>query len=267
MRNAGMRTMAGAGSVMVVLLLAGCTATQSAGDDNLSQGYTALSAREFDQAIAQADAHLRAEPAGEGSAEALYLKGRALEAKPAAAPQESAANLAAARKVYIQALGTDPKQPLLGYIHTSLANVCYFQEDYASAIREWTSAYDQLESPELRAWTLYRIGLCHQRLGKFDLADRTFASVQAHYPNTLPAQRAKEHQGARGFVVQIGVFSQPALADRAIAGLRQQGLLGSRTPDAQGRQVVRIGPVASYAEARSIKSRLSASHPDALILP
>ena len=138
----------------------------------------------------RADAFLQKTPAGPGSAEALYLRGRAMEQKPAHSNAEAHANLQSAREAYIQALQRNPSPQLEAYIHSSLANVAYFQDDYSSTAGEWKIAYDKLSDPGIRSWVLYRIGLCDQRMGQFSDADKVFASVSENYPNTVPAQRA-----------------------------------------------------------------------------
>ena len=126
---------------------------------------------------------------------------------------------------------------------------------------------DQLDKPETKSWVLYRIGLCQQRLGRFADADKTFAAVQQGYPNSVPAQRAAERQGARSFYVQVGTFSSPAGADKTVAALRAQGTMPEKTVDAKGRHIVRVGPLASFQQAQSVKQRLAGSYPDAMIIP
>ena len=66
--------------VAIVVLIAGCNSDNNA-KQNLSAGYRALEERQFDEAMARADQHLAESPGRSGSAEALYLKGRALEQK------------------------------------------------------------------------------------------------------------------------------------------------------------------------------------------
>src|SRR5688500_18707642 len=145
----------------------GCAAKPDA-TDQLEQGYADLESRHYDAAIAKADAFLAANTTGgAGSAEALYLRGRALEQKGAANPHEARQNLQSARSAYVDALTREPSPELEGRIRASLANVAYFQDDYTAALNQWSTAYDKLDVPETRAWVLYRIGLCHQRLGKF----------------------------------------------------------------------------------------------------
>ena len=62
----------------IVLFVSGCGPDQQAKRD-LTVGYDALEAQQYDQALAAADAYLHQRPNGAGTAEALYLRGRALE--------------------------------------------------------------------------------------------------------------------------------------------------------------------------------------------
>jgi outer membrane protein assembly factor BamD (BamD/ComL family) len=254
--------------LLAMVSLCACTPTDPPADQTvLNEGYAALERKEYDQAIARAEAFLRAQPAGNGSAEALYLKGRALEEKPATTEAESRANWQAARLAYIQALEQRPSSRVEAYIRTSLANVAYFQDDYSTALQQWSSAYEQLDRPEVQAWVLYRMGLCQQRMNRFEQADKTFAQVQQRYPNSLPAQRAREHQGARDFHVQLATFSTSTLADRAAAALRGKGTIPQVARNANGQYTVRVGPVRTYAEAKTLRSRFLGEYPDAFIVP
>jgi TolA-binding protein len=256
-----------------MLIVATCIVTSSgcasngAAKNELAAGYQSLDQHKYDQAIQQADAFLAKNPTGAGSAEALYLRGRAYEQKTAASPHESKANLQSARSSYVESLNRRPNNQLETHIRTSLGNVAYFQDDYGTALAQFNAALPRLENPETRAWTLYRMGLCQQRLGQFDLADQTFAAVQKEHPGTLPAQRAKEHAGARAFYVQLVTFKSAASADRETAALRREGFEPTRVATAQGYQQLRVGPVNSYAQAMSLKTRFTDKYPDAIIVP
>ena len=284
MRNRN--TLLAATLIMVALAAAGCAAkdrsTTSAGHDPartagrqspqilLDEGYRALENQQYNEAIAKADAAFAAAaPHGEGTPEALYLKGRSFEAKNAAGVTEdqATANLQAAREAYIKALGENPRQPLNAYIRTSLGNVAYFQDDYQTAISQLTTAYDNLDRDDLKAWALYRTGLSQQRLAQFEQADKTFAAVQQKHPSSLPAQRAREHVGARAFYVQLATYAQPATADKAVADLKKQGVTATRVQSPQGNAYLRVGPIASYNQALYTRSRFLSKYPDALIIP
>lgn len=246
-------------------LLIGCAQDKQAKAE-LTEGYAALDAQQYDQAISQADAYLNAHPTGAGTAEALYLRGRAFEIKVARNPGEAKSNLQSARSAYIEALSRNPAPKLEALIHTSLANVAYFQDDYANAAQEWTIAYDKLDDESTKSWVLYRIGLCKQRLNQFSDADQIFANVQQRYPNTDPARRAKEHQGARSFSVQLATYASAASADTAVASLARDGVKATKQA-AAGRTVVVAGPFSSYQQALSLKARYATTYPDAIIRP
>ncbi|MEO6435243.1 MAG: SPOR domain-containing protein [Tepidisphaeraceae bacterium] len=235
----------------------------------LGEGYRALEQKEFNQAISKADQILSSYSQREGSAEALYLKGRSFEGKNAAGvtADEAKANLQSAREAYIAALQKNPSQPLQSYLQASLGNVAYFQDDYSTALGQFRAAQDKIESPDLKGWLLYRVGLCQQRVGQFDEADKTFAEVAKVYPDTEPARRAREHAGARAFHVQFATFASAQSAQAAATQLRAQGLPATTVPGPQGRAFLRVGPVSSYAQAQYYKTRFAEKYPDALIVP
>ena len=260
-------TRASAIATMLVFAIAtGCASTKSARDE-LNAGYQSLDQKQYDRAIAQADAFLAKNPTGAGTVEALYLRGRALEAKTALNPAEAKSNLQAARAAYVEALSRKPATHLETNIRTSLANVAYFQDDYATALNQFNAALPRIENDDTRSWTIYRVGLCQQRLGQFEQADATFAAVEKEFPGTVPAQRAREHAGARSFYVQLATFKTAANADKASAALRREGVEPVRRANAQGYQLVQVGPVTSYAQALSLQKRFADRYPDAIIIP
>lgn len=195
------------------------------------------------------------------SAEDLYKQGRAIEDRVSGSDAEARANLQQARTIYIRALGAKPSDRLEAYIRAGLGNVAFYQDDYATAVQQWATAYDRLDDPNLKAMTLLRMGMAQQRLGRFDQADRTFLTLQQQFPQSSAAQVSRTKYGVHQFYVQLAVFQQPALADKAVLQLRKDGFAPSRLTDAQGRQVIRVGPARSYAEALGIKSRVTAAYP------
>jgi tetratricopeptide (TPR) repeat protein len=251
---------------MGVLLLSGCTGG-SAGRDGLQAGFRALEMQQYDQALSHADNHLRHTPRGPGAAEALYLRGRVHEQRPAASSQQARRDYETARAAYSSALALTNAPALEANLRAGLANAAYWLEDYSTAATQWQMAYTRLPTTDAKAWTLYRIGLCQQRLGQFNQADATFATVQQRYRGTLAAQRAAERQGSRAFAVQLAVYSTPALADQTVASLQGQGAPVQRSVDSLGRQIVRVGPVSSYEQARLLRDRFVGSFPDAYIIP
>jgi TolA-binding protein len=266
MRNSFLQWISVSVLTIVSIAASGCGPDQQAKRD-LTVGYDALEAQQYDQAIASADAYLQQRPNGVGTAEALYLRGRGLEQRTVHSNAEAQANLQAARSAYIEALSKNPSPKLEAYLHTSLANVAYFQEDYGAAEQEWTKAYEQLDDEGLKSWVLYRVGLCRQRMDHFSEADQIFATVQQKYPNTVPAQRAREHQGARAFTVQFATFASPANADTAIAGFRRDGVNVLKQTDRQGRAIIVSTPQPTYRQAQALKARYALTYPSAIILP
>jgi TolA-binding protein len=253
------------------LALMGCAASQSASGtpkDDLNSGYEALAQKQYDKARNTADAFLTRYPEGPGRAEAYYLRGRAIydRLSDSGSSSTNSADLQEARTAYIRALEASPSPALDAHIRADLGNVAFFQDDYVTALQQTTAAYEKLDKPEDKADALYRVGRCQQRLGHFEEADHTFASVQQQFPATRAATDAKRRQGARGFWVQLATYRQPAEADRATGTLRQQGITPQTSKTPTGQTVVRV-PAKSLAEARQIKSRFAGIYPDALIQP
>lgn len=231
------------------------------------QLYTA--SPDYNHITQAADAYLVEQPDGMDAADALYLKGRALEERGQRSPT-GPQDFTAAYGFYSQALARSPRPGLEGLIHTGMGNVLYFQERYAAAINELSAGYEKLEKEWDKAWALYRIGLCNQRLGKWEEADRMFASVTTTYASIIDAAtRAREHQGARAFWVQVGKYINIQLAEAQIAELKKQNLPAARFADVsgQGIQFVRVGPYPTYDAAKGARQRVVGKYPGAVILP
>lgn len=250
------------------LLLIGCVDAPSR--DRLNQGYQALDAHRYDDAGAAANDYLTKHPAGPGAAEAFYLQGRAYELRATEsheAEPAARADLDAARTAYSKGLTLEASPRVKALLHSGRANVAYFQEDYAIAASEWQTAYPNLKDEDAKAWALYRVGLSQQRLGSFKQADDTFTLVQEQYPSSEAAGRATTRIGAKAFYVQIGAYESAAYAQKAVDTLVRAGLPTSSIPEAANRHVVRVGPAATYADAKALRTRVIGEYPQAIILP
>jgi tetratricopeptide (TPR) repeat protein len=234
-----------------LLLLSACSSNPQS-RQQLDAGESALQNRQYDQALRDAEAD--------------YLRGRALENRPKPDPTAALQDLAAARSAYTAALSHQPSRQLEPILHGQLGNVSFYMDDYAAAHREWTLAYGSITDPQLKESLLYGIGVCQQRLGRFADADQTFEKVQAAYPNTDYAQRARAHQGVSGFYVQVGAFRQSDDADRAAAAIRAVGSLPLMTVR-NNLTIIRTPDVPTYAQAMELRSRLKVQYPDARVMP
>jgi len=256
-------------SSLLLLLAMGCAPRQ--GEARLRDGYKLLDSPRPDYVAmsAAADAYLAEKPTGPGAGEALYLRGRAFEEKSQRDITSPERDLAQAHAAYQQALAQSPRPAVEGLIHAGIGNVLYFQNRYAPAVTELTAALPKLEREDDKAWATYRIGLCQQRSGQWESADQTFAKVRQLFPGTEQARRAAEHQGARGYYVQVGAYAAAAQADAAVADLKKQGLTVGKFADSSkpGVQLVRVGPLASYAAAVGVKERVWKTYSGAMIVP
>jgi outer membrane protein assembly factor BamD (BamD/ComL family) len=256
-------------TLLFLTLTSGCAAPNGP-REKLAAAYTQLDGPNPDtaQIIAASDEYLQANPNGPAAADALYLHGRALEAQAAHDVSNAARDSADAYNYYSQALTQKPRPALEGLIHVGMGNILYFQDRYAAALTEFTTGYEKLERDNDKAWTLYRMGLCAQRLGNWSQADRDFAAVQQTYPNTVQAQRAREHQGATNFWVQAGTYANPTMAESATNDLKKQGLPAQRFQDnARHVQYVRVGPFTNYETAAGTRQKILPKYRDAIIIP
>jgi outer membrane protein assembly factor BamD (BamD/ComL family) len=256
--------------LVAAIAAAGCTNDKES-RDNLTAGYQQLqnSSRddEFADALARADAQIAKNPQGKGTADAYYLRGRALEQRVKHSEQQAASDLAQARQSYVEALSRSPDAKLEQYIRVSLGNVCYWQDDYVAALQEWSRVAGKLDDPALDAFAFYRVGLCEQRLGNFSGADQTFAKVAQKYPGTEAAIRAQQHSGFKFFSVQLATFANPNSADDAVKALAKDRVNPKHVVDATGKHIVMIGPANTYQQALQLKNRYVTRYPTAVIVP
>jgi len=262
------------GVLLAISLAAGCSDAPTPQDRvTLHSGYQALNQRDYDGAMSAAEKFLRNHPPGvPGSAEALYLEGRVYEQRATSnervgSDTQSKMDLQSARAAYVKALQAPAEPRLVALIHSGVANVAYFQEDYTTAMNEWAVAFPDLSDSEAKAWALYRIGICQQRLGRFDQADNSFNSVRQQFPRSVSAERASLHLGARAFYVQVGAFTDIANANKIAANLQSQGFHAARAVGPSGQTEVRVGPAYTYADAKQLQARLLGGYPTSTIEP
>jgi len=247
------------GNLLIILTLAatGC-ADDPRSRQELATGEQALAAQQYDQAIGHANSVVTTgDPAY--LARANYLRGRAIEASAV-----TGRDLERARQAYALALTQHPSRALEAQLHGHLGNASFYQDDYATALQEFTLANAQLQPPDEKV--LYLIGVCQQRLGRFIDADRTFQQVQQQYPRTEAAGWARTLEGARGFYVQVGAFSSDADAQRAAAAVASVGAIPTKTMH-NDLTVIRTVDVRSWNTAMQLRARLISQYPDAQVKP
>jgi tetratricopeptide (TPR) repeat protein len=249
----------------LTLLLASCTGDLQSRQE-LNSGKQALDSGQTDNAIRAADAVISSNDTP-ALAEAYYLRGYAIETRPKADNAAAAHDFAMARESYSHGLTYDPRPTIAARLHVQLGNVCYYQEDYSAAVPELTTAYALLDSSQPKDLVLYHIGICEQRLGRFDDADRTFQRVQQEYPNCAYAAPARSHQGIRGFYVQLGAYSQSRDVDNAARAIAAAGSAPLKTSSQRGLTIIRTADVPSYGQAEQLRDRLAAQYPDARVMP
>ena len=88
----------------------------------------------------------------------------------------------------------------------------------------------------------------------------------AQNPDSEPASRAAQHEGATGFYVQVGTFTDFMNANRTVSSLKTQGLT-AEVVALPTEEVVRVGPLPTFADARAMQIRLIAKYPGAEVVP
>ena len=250
-------------SLIASALCSGCTPHEQA----LRASATALKQNDYDQAIILANDAMEEKLTSQEAAEALYLRGRAFEERPACSQGQLESNLQAARNSYVEALRHSPSKRLNTYIHASLGKVAFFQDDFGTASQQLWLAYGELDNPELKAASLYYMGKAQQRSGQFQDADQTFANVSQRFADTQWAKKAAASRGIRAFYVQLGVYINPKSADTVIKTMQQRGIQPARATDSQGRYLLKAGPFGSYAQAKQARQRLQDLFQDAFVTP
>jgi TolA-binding protein len=250
--------------ILCLLLLAACTGDAQS-RQQLHAGKLALDAQDYTQAIRDADAVLASGDSA-AFAEAYYLRGCAIEWRQKNGYAASASDLSLARDSFTHGLNCDPRPVLAARLHAELGNVCYYQEDYSTAVRQLAIADGQTSDPQTKDLILYRIGIGQQRLGRFEDADHSFQLLQQEYPHSPYCAGARAHQGIRGFYVQVGAYSQLSDIDRAASAVAAAGSVPLKTTG-KGLTIIRTADVPSFAQAEQLRQRLARQYPDARVMP
>jgi tetratricopeptide (TPR) repeat protein len=256
-------SLSNAGFWFLVLLTACADNPQS--QQQLSAGKQALQAQQYDPAIRDADAVIAAGDSPD-LAEAYYLRGYAIENRPKPGTADAIRDLSLARESYTNGLSHDPAPAVAGRLHAQLGNVAFYQDDYSTALREFNAAYTLVDDPQNKPLILYHMGVCEQRLGRFDDADRTFQRVEQQYPGSEYVPYARSREGIRGFYVQVGVYSKQSDIQKAASAVASAGSAPLKTND-KGLTVIRTSDVPSYDQAQDLKERLASRYPDARVMP
>jgi len=254
----------GFGFLIFAVLIASCTGSPQSRQD-LNSGKQALDSGQNDDAIRDADAVISSNDAP-ALAEAYYIRGYAIETRPKPDNAAATRDFGMARESYTRGLNCDPRPAIAGRLHVQLGNVCYYQEDYSAAIPELNAAFNLLDVSQPRDLVLYHIGICEQRLGRFEDADRTFLRVQQNYSASAYAAPAKAHQGIRGFYVQLGAYSQPRDIEAAARAVAAAGSAPLKVSE-KGLTVIRTADVPSYGQAQQLREHLARQYPDARVMP
>ena len=154
----------------------------------LKTGYNAFQSQDYDDALADAEKFLQHTPTAPVPPRHIIWKAVSTQTGTGARRGSDAAktNLDAARTAYTRALTVPSAPKVQALVYAGLANIAYHVDDYGTAVREWQVSYAAIEPLEAKAWVLYRIGVCQQRLGWFPQADRSLVG-----PHEFPRLRTR----------------------------------------------------------------------------
>ena len=127
-----------------------------------------------------------------------------------------------------------PPNDARALLRSGIATVDWYEEDYAGALREWQMSYENLGKDDYKAWVLYQIGRCQQRLGMFREADASFRDVEKFYPGSMAAAKSATRIGMNAFYVEVVEFSDLNSAEQTAGKLRKDG--HARQPHDRRRQ-------------------------------
>jgi tetratricopeptide (TPR) repeat protein len=248
---------------LLLFALPGCEGPAGNVQADLRAGEQAYRARDYGQAIGRTSAVVRAGRAGPELTRALYVRGMALALVGRRA--EAYADLQRAVRE-----GQDPE--LRWQAHGALGVLYFEDEQWGAAARVFQDAIDRMPAaPPLDAY-LWRLGLCHERQGRWSTATSTFARLQERFPQGSYAEQAGRRLRLRptAYSIQCGVFAQRANAERLTNELRQKGLAVAVRPEPRPDgeySAVLEGSYGTYDEAAQALARVRSVIPEAVLWP
>lgn len=119
---------------------------------------------------------------------------------------------------------------------------------------------------------LFRLGLCHERMGRWLDAQQPYQRIVTQFPTGRYASQAERRISLQAghFAVQAGVFSEPSHAERVVTELRADGLpafVRREARDGATYNVVIVGRYDSYDEATRMLARVRGYVPGAQLWP
>ena len=234
-----------------VLCLAGCTQGVTREQRAwLDEGRGAYERQDYVRAIPSLDRFLSEAPPGSDTPEALYLRGMC-RAQTGRRPD-------AYSDLHRAALLASKNTELAWRTYLVLGTLYFEDEKWDPAAQSYRAALERMPEPPAppRDHVLFRLGLCHERLGQWSFALRFYGDLARQFGSGPYAEGAQRRLELRTdhFAIQAGAFRTRANAENLVADLGRKGLHAAIHEESRNRTpiyIVLIGSYASYDEARS----------------
>ena len=253
-------------AVVLTCLLSGCAGSglTTAQQADLDQGLACYERNDYGRALAQLDRFLGEVEEGPEVAQALYIRGLCNA-------QLGRRSSAYADLHRCAELPTDTDIAWRNYI---VLGTLYFEDEkWVQAAQSLRAAADRMPNAPPKDFVLFRLGLCHERMGQWQAALGFFGEIPRLFTSGayLKAAQRRLRIKASHHAVQCGAFGEKANAQKLVTDLEQQGLEPYIFEETRGRAplyVVLVGKYQSYDDVRGQLSMIKQHFvDDALLWP
>jgi TolA-binding protein len=248
-----------------VLVLSGCASGLTEQQRMwLAQGQEYYEGEDYTRAIDQLSRFLDEVQDGPEVARALYLRG----VSHARAGQRAQAYADLRRCV---ATPTDADAVWRAYV---VLGTLHFEDgQWREAAQNLRAAAERMPAKPPKDAVLYRLALCHERLGEWQRASELYSEITRFYTGGQYAEAAHRRLqlNANYFAVQCGAFRDRGNAETRRAELEGKGLEAYIHQEIRGRTpmyIVLVGRYAAYEQALSQLAMIQREFvPDAILWP
>ncbi len=250
-------------TTLVGLVLCGCQGMTQQQRAWLTEGERSFDAGRYDEAIRSLTRFVGEAGDQPELGRALYVRGlayaRSQQREPARADLAQCVRVTEDREVRWRA-------------YSVLGTLDYEDERWESAGRAYAAAVELAPAVPPTDTLLFRLGVCHERTGRWDAARAAFERVVREYPAGVMAEAAGRRVQIRAghFAVQCGVFARETNANQQVLELERAGVSAyvKREPrHGVMMYVVLVGRYAEYEEALRELGRIKGHVPTAVLWP
>jgi tetratricopeptide (TPR) repeat protein len=213
----------------------------------LSQGQAFYERNDYGRAIEQCNRFLSEVTEGPEVAQALYIRG--LSNAQAGHRPQAYADLR-------RCAATPTESDVAWRAYVVLGTLHFEDEQWSLAAESLRAAADRMPAQPPKDAILFRLGLCHERLGQWQVALRSYDELARTFTSGTYAQAARRRLELRAnhFAVQCGAFREKSNAENLQADLNNKALDAYVQGETRGHTamyVVLVGRYASYDDARA----------------